>query len=344
MSDDFRTDVRIAYDDRISTSRFTASTTSPARFAPPSAAATASSATTGSPSAWIQPAPARRRITCSRTRAVARWMRSTPRRRGSSSTPTSCGTASRRPPADGYVVEVRIPLQTLRFTGGDRVRMGLVFFRKISRIGVSYAWPEMLPGQWVFDRPSHLLFADLKPRRLVELLPSVTYGVNQARAERRSWADAGQRANVGVSGKFGITSRVTLDGTVNPDFSQVESDAFQVEVNRRFPVFFSGEAALLHGGHGPLQHRARRQHAHRRPHPPHRRSDLRRQAHRHARQDDVRRAECADDHPGDVGDRGDVFADRNKIFTIGRATYALRRSDYLGAILTQTSMPAAATS
>ena len=68
--------------------------------------------------------------------------------------------------ADGYVVEVQIPLQTLRFSGGDQVRMGLVFFRKISRIGMSYSWPEMLPGQWVFDRPAHLLFNNLKPRRL----------------------------------------------------------------------------------------------------------------------------------------------------------------------------------
>ena len=43
-----------------------------------------------------------------------------------------------------------------------------------------------------------------------------------------------------------------------------------------------------------------------------------------------------DDHPGDVGDRGDEFADRNKLSTIGRATYALRRSDYVGGIFTQT--------
>ena len=37
--------------------------------------------------------------------------------------------------ADGYVVEVQIPLQTLRFSGGDEVKMNLVFFRKVSRIG-----------------------------------------------------------------------------------------------------------------------------------------------------------------------------------------------------------------
>src|SRR5262245_38222367 len=92
--------------------------------------------------------------------------------------------------ADGYVVEIQIPLQTLRFKAGDQVRMNLVFFRKVSRTGVSYAWPEMLPGQWVFDRPSHIAFANLKPRRLVELLPAVTYGVNQARDESSSaWAE-----------------------------------------------------------------------------------------------------------------------------------------------------------
>ena len=42
-----------------------------------------------------------------------------------------------------------------------------------------------------------------------------------------------------MSAKWGLTSTVTLDATVNPDFSQVESDAFQVEVNQRYPVFFS---------------------------------------------------------------------------------------------------------
>ena len=39
-----------------------------------------------------------------------------------------------------------------------------------------------------------------------------------------------------------------------------------------------------------------------------------------------------DDRPEDVGDRGDIFTTRDKLFTIGRATYALRRSDYVGTI------------
>ena len=44
------------------------------------------------------------------------------------------------------------------------------------------------------------------------------------------WQSRG-RADFGASVKYGITSTVTLDATINPDFSQVESDAFEVEVN-----------------------------------------------------------------------------------------------------------------
>ena len=239
--------------------------------------------------------------------------------------------------SDGYVVEVQVPLQTLRFKGGDKVRMGLVFFRKVSRTGVSYAWPEMLPGQWVFDRPSHIVFDNLKPRRLVELLPSVTYGVNQAREESSSaWAAADSDAHVGASGKFGITSGVTFDGTINPDFSQVESDQFQVTVNQRYPLFFSEKRPFFMEGMGLFNI------AHG--------DNMRTAVHTRKIVDPIFGAKLTgtqgkttfgvlsanDDHPGDVGDRGDEFADRNKMFTIGRATYALRRSDYVGGMFTQT--------
>src|SRR5688500_20303235 len=97
----------------------------------------------------------------------------------------------------------------------------------------------MLTGQCVFDSPSHIVFNILRPRRLVEVLPSATYNISQERADEAGWNSADNKYNFGASGKFGITSGITLDGTVNPDFSQVESDAFQVEVNQRFPVFFS---------------------------------------------------------------------------------------------------------
>ena len=154
--------------------------------------------------------------------------------------------------------------------------------------------------------------------------------VRSATSSSSNWGDADNDAHVGASGKFGITSGVTLDATVNPDFSQVESDAFQIQVNQRFPIFFSEKRPFFMEGMG-LFNIARG-------------NNMRTAVHTRRIVDPIFGAKLTgtagkttfgvlnalDDHPGDVGDRGDEFADRNKLFTIGRATYALRRSDYIG--------------
>src|SRR4029079_9095031 len=50
-----------------------------------------------------------------------------------------------------------------------------------------------------------------------------------------------------------ITSSATVEGTVNPDFSQVESDAYQVEVNQRFPVFYAEKRPFFMEGLGNFE-------------------------------------------------------------------------------------------
>ncbi len=244
--------------------------------------------------------------------------------------------------SDGYVIEVQIPLQTLRFSGADEVRMGLVFFRKVSRIGMSYAWPEMAPGQWVFDRPGHLIFNNLRPRRLVEALPSITYGVSQDRRSATSWNGAEDKWNLGISGKLGITSGITLDGTINPDFSQVESDAFQVQVNQRFPVFFSEKRPFFMEGMGLFNIAGTGGDG-----------NMRTAVHTRKIVDPIFGSKVTgtlgkttfgvlnalDDKPATViaiGPNGEDLPVPNRSFTIGRGTYALRRSDYVGGIFTHT--------
>ena len=242
--------------------------------------------------------------------------------------------------ADGYTVEVQIPLQTLRFSGGDEVNMNLVMFRKVSRIGYSYAWPEMLPGQWVFDRPSRLIFSNLKPRRLVELLPSVTYGINQERGTGSSWNPSEDKYNFGGSGKIGITSGITLDGTINPDFSQVESDAFQVEVNQRFPIFFSEKRPFFMEGMGLFNIAGTGGDG-----------NMRTAVHTRRIVDPIYGSKLTgsigkttfgvlntvDDSPTPpFSIEGDPIDVANQVTTVGRATYGLGRSDYAGGIFTHT--------
>ncbi|MBC7821873.1 MAG: carbohydrate binding family 9 domain-containing protein, partial [Planctomycetaceae bacterium] len=152
--------------------------------------------------------------------------------------------------ADGWSAEIRVPLENIRFRSGTDVRMGVLFWRRLSRTGVSASWPEMTPGKWVFESNAIVSFDELQSRRLFEMIPSATFSGNQARSERARWNSTRARGDVGVSVKYGLTSAVTLDATVNPDFSQVESDAFEVEVNQRFPVFFSEKRPFFMEGLG----------------------------------------------------------------------------------------------
>lgn len=150
----------------------------------------------------------------------------------------------------GYSVEIRLPLQTIRFKGGDDVQMGILFWRRISRTGISVSWPALEPGKWVFQKHAKLGFADLQPRPTRELIPSAVLTRNQERASPGEWGSADNDSDFGISAKWGLSPTITLDATVNPDFSQVESDAFQVEVNQRFPVFFSEKRPFFMEGAG----------------------------------------------------------------------------------------------
>ena len=240
---------------------------------------------------------------------------------------------------DGYVVEIKLPLQSIRFKNGRDVTMGILFWRHVSRTGVSYSWPDIPPGLWVFNRHAHLVFGDLEQPKLIELLPSVTYPINQTRATPDRWNPATGKGDVGFSAKYGITSSVTLDATINPDFSQVESDAFQVQVNQRFPIFFSEKRPFFMEGMGLFNIAGTG-------------FDGNMRAGVHTRRitspfwgDKLTGTSgkltfgllnASDETPEDIGEGGAAIEGRNKLFTIGRATYGLGGSDYLGAIVTDT--------
>ena len=240
---------------------------------------------------------------------------------------------------DGYIVEIKLPLQSIRFGGGNDVKMGILFWRRISRTGVSSSSPDIPPGQWVFNRHAHLIFPELKQPRLMEILPSVTYSINQIRDTSNSWGGAAGKSDVGLSAKYGITSSITLDATINPDFSQVESDAFQVQVNQRFPIFFSEKRPFFMEGMGLFNvagsggdgNMVTAVHT-RKIINPSWGSKLTGTAGKFT----FGVLNASDASPEDLGNRGALIAGKDKFFNIGRVTYGLGESNYLGAILVDT--------
>lgn len=141
--------------------------------------------------------------------------------------------------ADGYIVEIRQPLKNIRFASGKDIRMGVVFWRRISRLGMSGSWPHLVPGQSVGGSQAEIRIAELPRPLVLEALPSFTYSSGWNRLSPSSWSGADQTRNLGIGVKYGITSSIVAEATMNPDFSQVESDSLQVTVNQRYPVLYS---------------------------------------------------------------------------------------------------------
>ena len=142
--------------------------------------------------------------------------------------------------ADGYVVEVRIPFKSLRFPSQDAQRWGLQIERKVQRTGYTDTWTDVrrAAASYLVQAGTIDGLHDLERGVVLEAQPFVTInspGTFDPVSEEFTRADPD--AETGVNVRVGFTN-ISLDATVNPDFSQVESDAGQVTVNERFALFF----------------------------------------------------------------------------------------------------------
>lgn len=144
----------------------------------------------------------------------------------------------------GYVVEVAIPFKQLRFprTPGPQT-WGFEAFRNYPR-NVRYRMSSRYT-----DRAKECLlcqenkiagFEGIAPGRNLEITPTVT-------AQRDDELDrfpSGQlqqgdgKVEPGITARWGITPNVSLNATINPDFSQVEADAAQLAINTRFSLYY----------------------------------------------------------------------------------------------------------
>ena len=153
---------------------------------------------------------------------------------------------------EGYSVEMKIPLKSLRYQAGEKVEMGLMCARFVSRQSeISIHPPVTVEKGSVLAQAATVVFENLGYQRTIEILPAFT----QATVYDTSGGDllrtaAESGADLGLTAKVGLTPTLTLDLTVNPDFSQVESDATQVGVNLRYANFFSEKRPFFLEGAG----------------------------------------------------------------------------------------------
>jgi len=167
----------------------------------------------------------------------------------------------------GWTAEARIPLKSIRFPGRDVLTMRVMFLRFFTRTSEQVTFPPIDPNYGsLMGQAQPFQVSGLKYQRVLEFIPAATTHINydrtadgMVRTERTPLKEVPS-----LTGKLGLTSDLTLDGTYNPDFSQVEADAGQIDFNQRYslyyeekrPFFLEGNDMWKFSGNveeGPLQ-------------------------------------------------------------------------------------------
>ncbi len=140
----------------------------------------------------------------------------------------------------GYEVEVRIPFKSLRYQSSLTQDWGIHVVRKIQSNGREDSWAPARRASASFLAQSGRLrgLTELRRGLVLDLNPAVTSRIDGAPDAGR-WAYDGGAPEFGGNVRWGLTSNLTLNGTINPDFSQVEADAGQFVFDPRSALFFA---------------------------------------------------------------------------------------------------------
>jgi hypothetical protein len=139
----------------------------------------------------------------------------------------------------GFEIEIRIPFKSLTYQAADPQTWSINVLRKVQSRGYEYSWaPARRAAASYIAQHGHLVgLTDLRRGVVLDVNPVVTTHMDGAPAT------GGYRYNVespdfGLNARWGITNNLTLNGTVNPDFAEVESDAGQFIIDPRQALFF----------------------------------------------------------------------------------------------------------
>jgi Domain of unknown function (DUF5916) len=140
----------------------------------------------------------------------------------------------------GYEVEVRIPFKSIRFQPRKDQTWGINIVRLVQHSGSEDSWTPAKRARASFLAQSGRLvgLTDLRRGMVLDFTPSVTSKTTGTLGSS-GWEYAGGRPELGGTVRWGVTNNLTLNGTANPDFSQVESDVQQVAFDPRNELFFS---------------------------------------------------------------------------------------------------------
>jgi Domain of unknown function (DUF5916) len=161
--------------------------------------------------------------------------------------------------SSGYQVEIALPFSSLRFSNNEDQVWKINFWRvrpREARFKYSWAAQDRDNNCFVCQYGTMTGIKGIKPGRNLEIFPTaVTFGsgawsekADSANGRYLERADIDPNAELSLNARYSISTNVTAEVAVNPDFSQVESDALQITANSPFALFLSERRPFFQEG------------------------------------------------------------------------------------------------
>ena len=153
----------------------------------------------------------------------------------------------------GYEVELSIHFNQLRFQRSEGTQIwGFDAVRNYPRSSTH------LFGTFPRDRNNNCYrcqmlkiegFRGATPGHNIEITPTATGVQSDSKPDfpDGNWTTANEDIDYGITGKWGLTPNLILNLTANPDFSQVEADAFRLDVDQPFALWYSERRTFFYG-------------------------------------------------------------------------------------------------
>jgi hypothetical protein len=145
---------------------------------------------------------------------------------------------------EGYVTEMAVPFSSLRFqrTEGDQI-WGFDAVRSYPRLVRHHigTFPRDRSNNCYLCQAIKLVgFAGATPGRNFELDPTLSALTTQEREDfpHGDFVEQESKLDPGLTVRWGLTPNLTLNATLNPDFSQVEADAAQLDINTQWALYY----------------------------------------------------------------------------------------------------------
>src|SRR5256714_2299593 len=141
----------------------------------------------------------------------------------------------------GYEVEVRIPFKSLRYQPKQPQDWSLNIVRQIKHSGFEDSWfPARRASATFIGQSGNLIgLSGMNRGLVVDINPEATGKATGAPSTTSGYTYDTGNPQIGGNVRWGVSDNLTLNGTIKPDYSQVESDAGQLAFDPRQALFFS---------------------------------------------------------------------------------------------------------